>query len=144
MSANKNRFDLADPLVVLRLALGLLYVPHVYYKLAGFEGSLGFFTRAGFHPALFFLVLSLALETACAVGLTFGILVKWVGLLSGGLMAVAAYATIVVKGPGWLWNLGGVEYLVLWGLLSVTLALHAWREERREYGRYTLFFPHAA
>ncbi|MCK8785864.1 DoxX family protein [Roseomonas sp. NAR14] len=128
-----RRFDLADNMNVLRIVLGLLYVPHILYKLAALGPSMAFFTRAGLVPAPFFLGLSLVVETLAAVGLVSGLYTRWIGLLSAGAMAVAAYATIATKGMGWLWNLGGVEYLALWGLISLLLAADAWR--KAEAGR---------
>ena len=39
--------------------------------------------------------------------------------MSAGCMAVAAYAVFATKGVGWLWNMGGVEYLAMWALVSL-------------------------
>lgn len=144
MSANNNRFDFTDPVVVMRVTLGLLYLPHIAFKLRGMEGAAAFFGKAGFEPAMLFVVLALVAETLCAAGFIFNILVKWIGLMSAGVMAVAAYAVFATKGVGWLWNLGGIEYIALWGLMSLVLAAHAWREERRTYGHAFLLFPRAA
>lgn len=144
MSANNNRFDFTDPVVVMRVTLGLLYLPHIAFKLRGMEGAAAFFGKAGFEPAMLFVVLALVAETLCAAGFIFNILVKWIGLMSAGVMAVAAYAVFATKGVGWLWNLGGIEYIALWGLMSLVLAAHAWREESRTYGHAFLLFPRAA
>lgn len=144
MSAQNKAFDLSDPLVVLRITLGVLYIPHILYKLIHLQGSATFFAKAGFEPAMLFVVLALAAETVCAAGLIFNVLVKWLGLVSGVLMAVAAYAVFATKGAGWLWNLGGIEYLFTWGFLSVVLALKAWRDEYKTYGHYAFLFPHPA
>ena len=45
----QSRFDLSDLLVPIRMLCGLLYVPHIVYKLAGMEGAAAFFAKAGFH-----------------------------------------------------------------------------------------------
>lgn len=145
MSANnRNAFDFTDPVVVMRITLGVLYIPHILFKLNGMEGAAAFFGKAGFEPAMLFVVLALITETLCAAGLIFNILTKWVGLMSAAVMGVAAYAVLATKGAHWLWNLGGLEYIALWGFLSVVIAAHAWREERRNYGHFFLLFPHAA
>lgn len=133
-----------DPMTVIRVCSGLLYVPHVLYKLLRLDGSAAFFAKAGFQPPMAFLVLALIMETVCALGLTFNILTKWVGLISASVLAVAAYAVIATKGLGWFWNLGGVEYLFVWAGLSVLLALDAWKRELGSYGRAFLLFPKAA
>lgn len=144
MSANNNAFDLTNPVVVTRITLGVLYLPHIAFKLSNMEGAATFFGKAGFEPAMLFVVLALITETACAAGFIFNILTKWVGLMSAAVMGVAAYAVVATKGAHWLWNLGGIEYIALWGFLSLVLAAHAWREERKDYGHSFLLFPHAA
>jgi hypothetical protein len=50
-----------------------------------------------------------------------------------------AYATIATKGFGWLWNLGGIEYLVFWCLASFALAVQGWQRERQASGALSLF-----
>lgn len=138
-------FDMIDPLVPVRIACGLLYLPHIAFKLMGMSGTVAFFAKAGFNPPFEFAVLALVAESTCAIGLTFGILTKWIGFASAAVLTVAAYATIAAKGNvfGWLWNLGGIEYLVLWAGLSILVALHAWRQERAAYGRNFVLFPRA-
>lgn len=144
MSANTSILQKFDPLAYARIACGLLYVPHIFFKLNGMAGSAAFFAKAGFQPPMFFLILALAMETVCAVGLTFNILTKWVGFISAGVLLVAVYATVATKGFGWLWNLGGIEYLILWAGLSLLLALNAWKQEYAEFGRFSLIFPQRA
>ena len=138
----KSDFDLTDPAVVLRLFLGLGYLPHILSKLQNMAGSAAFFGKVLPYPELF-LYAALAAETVSLLGLTFNILVKWVGLVSTGVMAIAVYAIFATKGVGWMWNLGGVEYLVLWGLGSFALAVQAWKRELATYGRPALFSPRA-
>ncbi len=136
----KSDFDLTDPAVVLRLFLGLGYLPHILAKLENMAGSAAFFGKVLPYPEVF-LYLALAAETVSLLGLTCNILVKWVGLVSCGVMGIAAYAICATKGVGWMWNLGGVEYLVLWGLGSLVLAVAAWKREMATYGRASVFFP---
>lgn len=139
MSHSNPTFDITNPLVVLRLMCGLFYLPHVLAKLINTGPILGFFTAAGFPEPFYFLVLAGVVEAICAIGLTFNIYTKWVGLMSAGTMVVAAYAIIAVKGAGWMWNVGGIEYLVFWGVSSLALAVHAWKQEFAAHGRLTLF-----
>ncbi|MGX9964482.1 DoxX family protein [Roseomonas sp. F4] len=136
----KADFDVSDPVVVLRLLCGLFYAPHVLFKLNHMAGSAAFFGKVLPFPEVF-LYLAIAAELACLVGLTLNILVKWVGLLSAGVMAVAIYATLMTKGMGWMWNLGGVEYLVFWGIASASLAVQAWKHEQATYGRLSFLLP---
>jgi putative oxidoreductase len=136
MNANRS-FDLTNPLVVVRMMCGLLYIPHVMFKLQGFEGSIAAFAKMGFEPALPWLLLAIATETLCAVGLTLNMYVQFTGLMSAGVMALAVYGTFATKGVHWMWNFGGVEYLAFWGITSFMLAVAAWKEvlagERRVF-----------
>ncbi len=132
-------FNPSNPAMLLRLMCGLFYGPHVLSKLQNMAGSATFFGKVLPYPEVF-LYLALAAEFSCFLGLTLNILVKWLGLVSAGVMAIAVYAILVTKGPGWMWNLGGVEYLVFWGAASLALAAQAWKQERAEYGRNFLLF----
>jgi putative oxidoreductase len=140
----RSGFDVTDPAVFFRMMLGALYVPHIVFKLTGMAGTLAFFEKAGFKPAMVFVVLALIFETISAVGLFFNLMVKWTGLISAAVLMVAAYAVFQTKGAGWLWNLGGVEYLVLWAGGSLMLAVHAWKQELEKYGRVYLLTASAA
>jgi putative oxidoreductase len=121
-------FDLTNPTVVVRLMAGLFYVPHVVFKISGFAGSLVAFGNMGFQPPLFWVSLAIATEVLCAVGLTFNLYTRYVGLFSAGTMALAAYGTFATKGLHWMWNFGGVEYIVFWGVCSLALAVNAWKQ----------------
>lgn len=119
--------DLTQPLNLIRIGAGLFYLPHILFKLQGIDGSLAFFAKAGLTPAPLFLGLALVVEAAACIGLTFGLFLRWTGLMSAGCMAVATYAVFATKGVGWLWNMGGVEYLAMWALVSIALSISAWR-----------------
>lgn len=121
-------FDFSQPMTAIRIAAGLFYVPHILFKLTGVAGSLAFFAKAGLTPAPLFLGLALVVETIACLALTFGLFLRWTGLMSAGCMAVAAYAVFATKGAGWLWNLGGVEYLAMWAVVSLAIAYAAWKE----------------
>ena len=143
MPAAKSRFDITDPVVVVRILCGLLFVPHILFKLNAMDGAAAFFAKAGFDPAYPFLILAIITESISAAGLIFNIATKWTGLLAAAVMAGATKAVVATKGVIWLWNLGGVEYNVTWLLLCLVIAIHAWREEHRTYGRVFLLFPKA-
>lgn len=134
MSSTTARFDLTDPMVLTRILCGAFYFPHALSKITGFAGSVAFFTKAGFHPPEAFVVLSIVMELVCAIGLTLGLFPKYLGIVSAGLMVVAAYAIVATKGLGWFWAGGGVEYLAFWGFTSLAVALHAWNQEPGFFG----------
>jgi putative oxidoreductase len=83
----------SQPLTILRLMCGLFYLPHLLFKLHDIHGSLAFFSKAGFNPSWFFLLMALIMEGACFLGLTFNLLVKWAGLISAAVMANAVIGT---------------------------------------------------
>lgn len=144
MAITRRDFDVTDAAVAVRLMVGLFYVPHALFKLNGMEGAAGLFGRIGFQPPMFWVSLAIAAELACAVALTLNIQVKWMGLASAAVMALAGYAVLVTKGPIWLWNFGGVEYIVFWGVASLVLAVQAWKQEYAEHGRVYLLWPTGA
>jgi len=120
-------FDLTNPVVVVRLMAGLFYIPHVLFKLMGFSASVAAFGKMGFEPPLYWLLLAIATEAICAVGLTLNLYTRYVSLMSAGTMAFAVYGTFATKGVHWMWNFG-VEYLAFWGIASLALAVHAWKD----------------
>jgi putative oxidoreductase len=143
---NAKDFDLTNPIVVIRLMAGLLYVPHTLFKITGFAGSLAAFGAMGFQPPLFWVSLAILVEAICAVGLTFNFYTRYVGLMSAGTMVLAAYGTFMTKGVHWMWNFGGVEYIVFWGIASLAVAVHAWKQVlKSEKGsdRFTVIDAHA-
>ena len=121
-------------MTLVRFCVGFFYLPHVLAKITNFPGTVGFFTAAGFPAPEFFVVLSAIMELSVASALLSGKFVKYAALLSAGLMLVAALAQMNAKGVGWLWNLGGVEYLVYWAIVSFAVFLDAWRESPGLFG----------
>ena len=138
MSNIQSRFDVSDPVVVTRILCGLFYFPHAISKIIGFSGAVGFFTKAGLMPAEAFVVLSIVMELTCGIGLTFGLFTKYVGVISAGVMAVAAYAIVAVYGLGWFWAGHGIEYLVFWAVASLAVALDAWKRDPSVFGLFAL------
>jgi putative oxidoreductase len=138
-------FDITNPINVIRIMAGLFYVPHVLFKVTGFAGSLLAFQKMGFEPPRFWVSLAILTETVCAVGLTFNLYTRYVGLMSAGTMVLAAYGTFATKGVHWMWNFGGIEYLVFWGVASLALAVHAWKEvwtNEKGLARFTALVAH--
>lgn len=123
-----------QPLTLIRIMVGLFYLPHVYAKITGFESTVAFFAKAGFSPAEFFVMFSGLAEVGFGLALVFGIFTKYAALGSAGLMVVAAYAMTNVKGVGWFWAGGGIEYLIFWGLISLIVFIGAWREQPGLFG----------
>lgn len=123
---------LADPLV--RVAAGLMLVPHGAQKLFGWFGGYGleatgqfFATKLGV-PASFALVAGIV-EFFGGLLLAAGLFTRPVAALVAGLMAVAV---VQVHLPaGFFWTDGGYEYPLLWGIVALSYVI-------RGGGRYSV------
>lgn len=123
---------LADPLV--RIAAGLMLVPHGAQKLFGWFGGYGveatgqfFATKLGI-PASLALVAGIV-EFFGGLLLAAGLLTRPVAALVFGLMAVAV---VKVHLPaGFFWTDGGYEYPLMWGIVALSYVI-------RGGGRYSV------
>jgi putative oxidoreductase len=122
----------AEPLV--RVATGLMLVPHGAQKLFGWFGGYGIAGTGQFFASK----LGLPASVAVLAGLVefFGGLLLALGLatraaagLVVGLMAVAVIHVHLAL--GYFWTDGGYEYPLLWGILALSFAV-------RGGGRYSL------
>jgi len=123
---------LGEPLV--RVAAGLLLVPHGAQKLFGAFGGYGveatgqfFATKLGL-PASFALLAGL-IEFVGGIFLAAGFLTRPVAALVAGVMAVAVVS--VHLPAGFFWTDGGSEYPLLWGIVALSFVL-------RGGGRYSV------
>ena len=122
----------AEPLI--RIAAGLLLVPHGSQKLFGWFGGGGIEATGQFFATKFGLPASLALlagliEFFGGLMLAAGLATRLVALLVFGLMTVAVLK--VHLGVGFFWTKGGLEYPLLWGIVAFAFVL-------RGGGRYSL------
>src|SRR5260370_24742834 len=89
----------------------------------------GFFAKAGFHPPELWVYIAAIAETAAGVALVLGICTRFAALGACALLAIAVYSLQVVKGFGWTWNTGGYEYPVFWAIVSLSVAIEAWKAQ---------------
>jgi len=61
------------------------------------------------------------------VALVLGICTRYAALGAFALLGMAVYSLQVVKGFGWTWNTGGYEYPVFWAIVSLSVAIEAWK-----------------
>ncbi len=117
--------DLAVPLV--RVTAGLLLLPHGAQKLfgrfggGGLEGTAGFFGKIGLEPASFW-----ALVVGCDEFIGGALLA--LGLFTRPLAAAVTiqmiYLVVLVHlNNGLIWNNGGIEYPLMWGLVAFAFVL---------------------
>lgn len=123
---------LAEPMV--RVAAGLLLVPHGAQKLFGLFGGYGleatsqfFATKLGL-PASFALLAGL-IEFIGGLALAAGLATRLAAALVVGVMAVAVFHVHLSK--GFFWTQGGYEYPLLWGVVALAFVI-------RGGGRYSL------
>lgn len=123
MIAAEN-FDLTNPFNILRIICGAFLIPHSVGKITSWDYSIGFFEKAGLRPPKVWLYSTLVFEAILAVALIFGIYTRYAAIICVVFMAVAAAAVLRVTQGKWLWNLGGCEYPVFWGVTAVAVAMH--------------------
>ena len=118
----------------MRVAAGLMLLPHGAQKLFGWFGGYGvdatgqFFAAKLGLPASFALLAGL-IEVFGGIALALGFLTRVVAALVFGLMAVAV---IFVHLPiGYFWMTGGFEYPLMWGLVALAFVF-------RGGGRYSV------
>ncbi|TBW34389.1 DoxX family protein [Siculibacillus lacustris] len=138
MSSLLSKFDPFDGDNIIRITAGLFMFPRVAGKITGYEATLGFFEKAGFHPAPAFLVLAGVMEAVSGLCLVFGLWVRFAAPVAAGALFVAAAALFEVGGFKWVWNKGGFEYPVFWGLICLAIAIKEWLPLLRRW------FPRAA
>ena len=128
MITTTSSFDLSNGAVLLRVICALFLLPHIWFKTVGSPPpALEFFAKAGFKPAVFYMRLAVVVEILAALGLFFGIYTQWAALLAAGVLAVAAVAVCLHNDSvKWMWNLGGIEYQVFWGITCIAVALLHW------------------
>jgi putative oxidoreductase len=108
--------------LLLRVALGLLFITHGLAKVLGFgiAGTVTFFASIGYPDFVAYLVL--LAELAGGVALVIGLWTRWMALA----LFVEMIGVIIYHAPkGWVFSApgGGWEYPALWAVALVALYL---------------------
>ncbi len=125
--------EFGEPLI--RVATGLLLMPHGAQKLfglfggGGISGTVGFLTQIGIEPALPAAILLALTEFFGGLFLALGLLTRPAALAITVSMAVAMF--VVHLGNGFFATNGGYEFALLWGLVAFGFVL-------RGGGRYSI------
>lgn len=141
-----SSFDLTRSSNILRIICGAFMFPHMAGKfIAG--GALNpvtvsFFAKAGFAPAEVWVYLAAASEFAVGVALVLGLCTRFAALGAAAVLGIAVYALQMVKGFGWTWNTGGYEYPVFWAIVSIAVAIDAWKVYLRKGTLVTVHEEH--
>jgi putative oxidoreductase len=107
----------------LRWVCGLFFLPHLAGKLMHPERAIGLFTEAGLKPQKLVLYLAIVLEALCAIGLILNIYARQLAMIAAVFLFVAGITVFKVTKGEWLWNRGGPDYCVFWGLCCVIVAV---------------------
>ena len=122
----------AEP--VLRIAAGLMLMPHGAQKLFGWFGGYGVDGTGQYFAAQLHLPASLALlagmiEFFGGLSLAAGFATRAAAALVAGMMAVAIVCVHLPN--GFFWTSGGFEYPLLWGIVALYFVV-------RGGGRYSV------
>ncbi len=118
-------FDLTNGWNLLRITCGAFFVPHLIAKITQRAFALEFFRTVGLRPPEAWLYAALGIEVVVMLCLVFAVLTFYAALLATAFLWVAAVATWRFSQGRWLWNLGGCEYPVFWGLACLAVAMQA-------------------
>jgi putative oxidoreductase len=124
MSSLYQNFDLTNEFNILRIVCGLFFIPHLVVKFNNQEFVRGFFSKIGFNPPMPWIYLTFAIEIVVTIGLVLGIYTRYVALLAGVFLVVAAWASYKFSEGKWIWNFGGAEYPLFWGICCFVVAMH--------------------
>ena len=126
-----KNFDITRGDNILRIMCGAFLFPHAASKFVDGSlsaGTVGFFAQAGFTPPELWVWLAALTELATGIALVLGICTRFAALGAAATLFIAVYALHTVKGFGWLWNMGGYEYPVFWGMSCIVVAITAFRQ----------------
>ena len=123
MSLHQN-FDLTNEFNILRIACGLFLLPHFYVKVSNLGATYKLYEDFRLYPVKAWVFACLGIELVCAVGMVFAVETRYVALLEAVFLFVAAWAVWRYSGHKWLWNVGGFEYCLFWGICCVVVAMH--------------------
>ena len=103
-------------LPILRIAMGLILIPHGCQKWFGWFHGLGFdgfnqlFDKLGYHPGIAYTIIAGGIELIGGICLVLGLFTRLVSLL---LVIFMIFGTQFTAQKGFFWTQGGAEYSLL-------------------------------
>ena len=122
---SSSAFDPTNGANVLRVVCGLFLLPHLFVKFRNQDFVLGFMDKAGLRPPRAWLYASFVIEIVASIGLVLDIHTRYVAVLTGVFLLVAAWASWRVSAGKWMWNFGGAEYPLFWAICCFVVAIQA-------------------
>jgi putative oxidoreductase len=131
--------EFAEP--ILRIALGVVLVPHGCQKLFGMFGGMGLtangalFERLGFSPGMFWGTLVGLTELVGGILLIIGLFTRFAAA------AVLIFMLMAIKftsAKGFFWSAGGMEYPILIGAVALYFLIRGagpWSVDHKLLGR---------
>jgi putative oxidoreductase len=107
----------------LRILCGIWLVPHLIGKGLHYDRAALTFDAAGFKPGKLFVAITMAMEAAAAIGLTFSIYPRIAAAVGALVLLGAGYAVVKINGPNWRWQKMGPEYPIFWALICLLTAI---------------------
>jgi putative oxidoreductase len=123
MTGLSQSFNLTDPFNILRIICGLFFIPHLVVKFKNQDFVKGFMAKVGLNPPIAWLYGAFAVEIVVTIGLVFAIYTRYVALLAGVFLLVAAWASYRFSEGKWIWNFGGAEYPLFWAICCFVVAM---------------------
>ena len=111
-------------LPLLRIALGLILIPHGCQKFFGWFGGAGFarfvqiFETIGYKPGALWVTVVASIELIGGLMLVFGLFTRFAALAIVLFMINAIWVT---SAKGFFWTAGGMEYSILIGIVALVL-----------------------
>lgn len=130
-------FDLTESHNVVRILAGFMMLPHAASKFAAGglnPGTVGFFAKAGLQPAELMVGVAATAEIVGGLCLMLGLATRWAGLGVAAIMALTIVALSNVGPLKWLWNFGGIEYNLFWGLTALAVAVTEFKRRAQGTG----------
>ena len=117
-----------DPyaLTMLRVAMGLILIPHGCQKAFGWFGGLGFerfsqiFANIGYKPGAFWVTIVLLTEIVGGLCLALGLFTRAAALFIIIFMINSVWIT---SAKGFFWTAGGAEYSILIGFVALVFLI---------------------
>ena len=117
---------------LLRITAGGFLLPHGLEKFTNWgvnPHAVEFFQIVGVTPPQLWVAIAGLAELIVGISLFLGLFTRAAALGGLAIMILAIYALHTAKGFIWLWNLGGYEYPIFWGIAFITIFMNTRKKQ---------------